>query len=64
MSGVTRRRGRTFREIARLKLADQRIGAALDLSTSRLMNERTDAWDALGGTSRSSASGRTRRACG
>ncbi len=50
MSGVTRPEGSTFREIARLKLADQRVGAALDLSTSRLMNERLHAWDALGGT--------------
>jgi L-lactate dehydrogenase complex protein LldF len=47
VSGVTREEG-TFREIARLKLADQRVGAALDLSTSRLMNERTHAWAALG----------------
>ena len=43
MSGVTRPEGSTFREIARLKLSDQRVGAALDLSTSRLMNERLHA---------------------
>ena len=48
MSGVTREGG-TFREIARLKLADERVGAALDLSTSRLMNGRVLAWDALDG---------------
>ena len=48
MSGVTREEG-TFREIARLKLDDQRIGAALDLSTSRLMDGRVAAWDALDG---------------
>jgi L-lactate dehydrogenase complex protein LldF len=50
VSGVTRPEGSTFREIARLKLSDQRVGAALDLSTSRLMNERLHAWDALGAT--------------
>ena len=49
MSGVTREGG-TFREIARLKLSDQRVGAALDLSTSRLMNGRVTAWEALDGT--------------
>jgi L-lactate dehydrogenase complex protein LldF len=49
MSGVTRSGG-TFREIARLKLSDARIGGALDLSTSRLMNGRVVAWDALDGT--------------
>jgi L-lactate dehydrogenase complex protein LldF len=49
MSGVTRHGG-TFREIARLKLADARIGGALDLSTSRLMNGRVSAWDALDAT--------------
>jgi L-lactate dehydrogenase complex protein LldF len=50
VSGVTRPEGSTFREIARLKLADQRVGAALDLSTSRLMNERLHAWGALNAT--------------
>jgi L-lactate dehydrogenase complex protein LldF len=49
MSGVTRTEG-TFREIARLKLANPRIGAALDLSTSRLMDGRLVAWDALADT--------------
>jgi L-lactate dehydrogenase complex protein LldF len=48
VSGVTREEG-TFREIARLKLADARVGAALDLSTSRLMNGRVFAWGALDG---------------
>ena len=49
MSGVTRTEG-TFREIARLKLANPQIGAALDLSTSRLMEGRLVAWDALADT--------------
>ena len=48
MSGVTRT-GSSFREIARLKLADDRIEGALDLSTSRLMNGRLVAWEALAG---------------
>ena len=48
MSGVTRT-GSSFREIARLKLADARIEGALDLSTSRLMNGRLVAWEALDG---------------
>jgi L-lactate dehydrogenase complex protein LldF len=48
VSGVTREEG-TFREIARLKLADQRVGAALDVSTSRLMDGRLGAWEALAG---------------
>ena len=51
MSGVTREEG-TFREIARLKLADQRVGAALDVSTSRLMDGRLGAWEALDGAQR------------
>jgi L-lactate dehydrogenase complex protein LldF len=46
VSGVTRAGG-TFREIARLKLADARIEGALDLSTSRLMDGRLAAWKAL-----------------
>jgi L-lactate dehydrogenase complex protein LldF len=46
MSGLAQPRGR-FREIARLKLADARIQAALDLSTSRLYGNRVVAWDAL-----------------
>ena len=49
MSGVTRTEG-TFREIARLKLANPQVGAALDLSTSRLMEGRLVAWDALADT--------------
>jgi L-lactate dehydrogenase complex protein LldF len=48
VSGVVRERG-TFREIARLKLADGRVGAALDVSTSRLRDGRLAAWDALAG---------------
>ena len=48
MSGVTRT-GSSFREIARLKLADDRIEGALDLSTSRLMNGRLAAWESLAG---------------
>jgi len=38
----------SFREIARLKLADDHVAAALDLSTSRLMDGRLGAWDAIG----------------
>ena len=37
----------SFREIARLKLADPRIGGALDSSTERLMSGRLRAWEAL-----------------
>ncbi len=46
MSGVTRERG-TFREIARLKLADAHVTGALDSSTRRLMSHRQEAWGAL-----------------
>jgi L-lactate dehydrogenase complex protein LldF len=48
MSGVTRTDG-SFREIARLKLNDERIEGALDLSTSRLMSGRLVAWETLAG---------------
>jgi L-lactate dehydrogenase complex protein LldF len=37
----------TFREIARLKLADAHVSGALDASTARLMDGRIGAWDAL-----------------
>jgi L-lactate dehydrogenase complex protein LldF len=46
VSGVVRTSG-TFREIARLKLADARVSEALDTSTARLMNGRLGAWEAL-----------------
>ena len=46
MTGVTRERG-TFREIARLKLADEHVTAALDSSTRRLMDHREQAWSDL-----------------
>jgi L-lactate dehydrogenase complex protein LldF len=39
----------SFREIARLKLTDERIAGALDSSTQRLMSGRLGAWDALEG---------------
>jgi L-lactate dehydrogenase complex protein LldF len=38
----------SFREIARLKLADAHVEAALDASTARLRDHRLDAWSALG----------------
>ena len=46
MSSVARTGG-TFREIARLKLADTRVEGALDGSTARLMKGRLAAWGAL-----------------
>jgi len=45
---LARARG-TFREIARLKLADAHVEAALDSSTARLMGNRLQAWAALPG---------------
>ncbi len=44
--GLARPRGE-FREIARLKLADPHVEAALDSSTARLMRNRLEAWAAL-----------------
>ncbi len=38
----------SFREIARMKLADAHVSGALDSSTARLLNGRLDAWDSLG----------------
>lgn len=46
MSDLARPRG-TFREIAKLKLADARVAGALDTSTARLMTARQAAWEAL-----------------
>ena len=46
MSSLVRPPG-SFREIARLKLADAHVSGALDSSTERLMDGRLGAWDRL-----------------
>jgi L-lactate dehydrogenase complex protein LldF len=46
MSSLARPPG-SFREIARLKLADAHVSGALDASTARLMDGRMGAWDEL-----------------
>jgi L-lactate dehydrogenase complex protein LldF len=47
MSSLTRPPG-SFREIARMKLADAHVSSALDGSTARLLDGRLDAWESLG----------------
>jgi L-lactate dehydrogenase complex protein LldF len=47
MSSLSRPSG-SFREIARVKLADAHVSGALDSSTARLMDGRLGAWDSLG----------------